>query len=365
MSWLRFFRRRYWDNERRLELESYLAAEIDDQIARGASLEDARRAAHRKLGNPTLIREEIYQMNTIGVLETLWQDVRYGFRLLRRNPTFAIVAILTLALGTGANTAIFQLVDAVRLRALPVDHPEQLAEVRIVKAPNGRTGSFLGPWPMLSYPLYLKIKEQQHVFADFMAWGGISVDLAQGGERRSAQALWVTGNFFSMLGIGAERGRVLGKQDEHAPVAMVNDLFWRNRAFHVGYADGTDRWIAKEGRLVSSNFNFLRIFAGDSGVIYGLTSSGDLYRFRHEGRSTGTNQWTDPQGMKIASNWNYLNGFSSGDGIIYAMTPDQRLLWFRDDGRDTNTINWASPDGKVVGVGWNVKTIFSGTALEP
>jgi len=140
------------------------------------------------------------------------------------------------------------------------------------------------------------------------------------------------------------------------------ELLWYR---HVGYADGTDRWIAKEGRLVSSHFNFLRIFAGDSGVIYGLTSSGDLYRFRHEGRSTGTNQWTDPQGMKIASNWNYLNGFSSGDGIIYAMTPDQRLLWFRDDGRETNTINWASPDGKVVGVGWNVKTIFSGTALEP
>ena len=63
-------------------------------------------------------------MNSLGFIETLWQDLRYGARLLRRNPTFAVVAILTLALGTGANTAIFQLVDAVRLRTLPVDHPE-------------------------------------------------------------------------------------------------------------------------------------------------------------------------------------------------------------------------------------------------
>lgn len=105
-------------------------------------------------------------MNSIGFIETLWQDLRYGARILRRTPTFAAVAILTLALGTGANTAIFQLVDAVRLRTLPVERPEQLAEVRIVKPPNGRPGSFMGRWPRLTYPLYLKINEQQQVFTD-------------------------------------------------------------------------------------------------------------------------------------------------------------------------------------------------------
>src|SRR5260221_161202 len=214
MSLRRFFRRRDWDEERARELESYLAEATDDNLAAGMTPDQARVAAHRKLGNATRIREEIYTMNSLGFLETLWQDLRYGARLLRRNPTFAAVAILTLALGTGANTAIFQLVDAVRLRALPVDHPEQLAEVRIVKAPNGRTGSFFGPWPTLTYPLYLKIREQQHVFTDFMAWGGMSVDLAQGGERRSAQALWVTGNFFSTLGVRAAAGRLLGPSDD-------------------------------------------------------------------------------------------------------------------------------------------------------
>ena len=85
--------------------------------------ERARRAAYRKLGNPTLVREDIYRMNTVRFLETFWQDLRYGARLLRLNPAFTIVALLSLSLGVGANTAIFQLIDAVRLRPLPVEIP--------------------------------------------------------------------------------------------------------------------------------------------------------------------------------------------------------------------------------------------------
>ena len=82
MSWTRFFLRRYWDEERARELEAYLQAETDENIARGMSQEEARYAAHRKLGNPTLIREEIYHMNSLGWLETLWQDLRFAARML-------------------------------------------------------------------------------------------------------------------------------------------------------------------------------------------------------------------------------------------------------------------------------------------
>ena len=130
MSWTRFFRRDEWDDERARELEAHLAIETDENVARGMSRAEARDAARRKLGNVTQIREEIYRMNTIGLLDTIWQDFRYGLRLLRLNPGFAAVAILSLALGVGANTAIFQLLNAVRLRALPVSHPEQLAAER-------------------------------------------------------------------------------------------------------------------------------------------------------------------------------------------------------------------------------------------
>ena len=192
--------------------------------------DQARTAAYRKLGNATLIREEIYTMNSLGWLETLWQDLRYGARLLRGNPTFAIVAVLTLALGTGANTAMFQLVDAIRLRTLPVDQPQQLAEVRIVQARNGRTGSFMGRYPMLSYPLYQKIRSEQQVFDDVAAWGTTTFDLAQGGEQRLTQAIWVSGNFFPLLGVRAAAGRLLSPSDDVkgcAGVAVLGHAFWQ------------------------------------------------------------------------------------------------------------------------------------------
>ena len=94
MRWSRFLRRSFWDEERSRELETHLEIEAEENIARGMSPEDARHAARRKLGNPVLIREEIYRMNSIGLLETFWQDLRYGARLLRRNRTFAVVAML-------------------------------------------------------------------------------------------------------------------------------------------------------------------------------------------------------------------------------------------------------------------------------
>ena len=230
MGFTRLFRRRYWDEERARELNSYLEEEIADNLARGKSADEARRAAYRKLGNPTRIREEIYTMNSFGFLESLWQDLHYGARLLRRNPTFAVVTVLTLALGTGANTAIFQLVDAVRLRPLPVDRPEQLAEVRIVQAPNGRTGTFIGRWPMLSYPLYLKLRAEQQAFSGLAAWGSTSFDLAQGGEQRAAEALWVSGNFFEVLGVRPAAGRLIAPSDDVrgcAGTAVLGHAFWQ------------------------------------------------------------------------------------------------------------------------------------------
>src|SRR5437762_4078033 len=129
MSWARFLRRRRWDEERARELEAHLDLETDDNVARGLPPEEARRAAERKLGEVLRIREEIYLMNTVGFLDRLGQDLRYGARGLRLNPGFALVAILSLALGVGANTAIFQILDALRLRTLPVSDPSRLVEV--------------------------------------------------------------------------------------------------------------------------------------------------------------------------------------------------------------------------------------------
>jgi len=94
MSWTRFFHRRRWDEERARELEAYLEAETAENIARGMSAEEARYAARRKLGNTTLIREEIYRMNSLGWVETIWQDLRYAIRMLTRNRGFTAVAVV-------------------------------------------------------------------------------------------------------------------------------------------------------------------------------------------------------------------------------------------------------------------------------
>jgi predicted permease len=193
--------------------------------------DEARRAAHRQLGNVTLIREEIYQMNTIGFLESAWQDLRYGARLLRRNPLFAIVAVLTLALGTGANTAIFQLVDAVRLRTLPVDRPERLVELRIDNRGKGRTGRFISRRAMFTNRLWERVRHEQQPFSSVMAWSSATFDLAGGGEVRRAEGLWVSGSFFETLGVRPALGRVIAPADDTRgcgqPGAVLGYGFWQ------------------------------------------------------------------------------------------------------------------------------------------
>src|SRR6516165_5053310 len=112
MSLSRFLRRAQSDRERSEEMESYLRIETDENIARGLPDNEARAAALRKLGNRTLIREEIYRMNTITFLDTLVGDMRYGLRILARSPMFTAAALLTLAIEIGANSAVFSVVNS-------------------------------------------------------------------------------------------------------------------------------------------------------------------------------------------------------------------------------------------------------------
>ncbi|HJZ76258.1 MAG TPA: ABC transporter permease [Vicinamibacterales bacterium] len=231
MSLTRFFRRNRWDDERARELESYLAIETDDNIARGMSPAAARDAARRKLGNATLVREEIYQMNSVTLVDNVWRDLKYGARLLRLNPTFALVAILSLALGIGANTAIFQLLDAVRIRTLPVKSPADLLEIRIADPVGGRTGQFSGRRPSLTNPLWEQIRDRQQVFSEAFAWSGVGFDLTTSGEARTAQGLWVSGDFFKGVGVPALIGRTLTSADDRsgcaAPPAVLGYGFWQ------------------------------------------------------------------------------------------------------------------------------------------
>jgi predicted permease len=202
MSWTRFFRRKHWDEERARELDAYLEAETDENIARGMLPEEARYAAHRKLGNTTRIREEIYHMNSLGWIETLGQDIRFALRMLRKNLGFTTVAVLSLALGIGANSTIFSIVDSELLRPWPVRDPARLAMITT-------GGPKESDYYFTSYPDYLDIRQQAGAFSDVVAYGN-RAGFISGGAQRAGQELTVevvSPNYFAALGVKALRGR--------------------------------------------------------------------------------------------------------------------------------------------------------------
>ena len=229
MSWRRFVKRRWWDEERAREIAAYLETETAGNIARGMQPAEAAAAAHRKFGNPALVREEIHRMNSLGWLESTWQDLRYGARVLRLSPGFALVAILSLALGIGANTAIFQLLDAVRLRSLPVQRPQELAEVKIV---GGNHGMGLNQqYGELTRPLWQEIRGHQQAFSGMFAWSVNQRYIGRGSEMRHFNQLLVSGGFFRVLGLRPWRGRLLLPEDEGAcptSAAVASYSYWQS-----------------------------------------------------------------------------------------------------------------------------------------
>src|SRR5215212_3819397 len=157
-------------------------------------------------------------------------DLRFGVRMLLKNPGFTAVAVLSLALGIGANTAIFQLVNAVRLKTLPVRDAQQLVNVGLTDMDAAR-GSKPSPYASVTNPIWEQIRDRQEAFSGVLAWGRSDFNLAQGGEVRWAKGLWVSGDFFNVLGVRAELGRVFTASDDQrgcaAPAAVISNSFWQ------------------------------------------------------------------------------------------------------------------------------------------
>lgn len=164
-------------------------------------------------------------------MTAFWQDLRYGFRLLRFSPGFTLVAIMTLALGVGANTAIFQLIDAIRLRTIPVKNPKELATIRIADR-NWGSGSFSGAYAQLTFPLWEQIRKRQEGFSAISAWGEEQFNLATGGEVHYAHGIWVSGEFFDVLGVHPYLGRVISVSDDRpgcgAGGVVISYAFWQH-----------------------------------------------------------------------------------------------------------------------------------------
>ena len=180
-------------------------------------------------------------------MTALLQDLRYALRMLRNNPGFTTVAVLTLALGIGANTAIFQLLDSIRLTTLPLKEPNQLAQVRIIQ-PHGRTGNFTSSHPDLTYPQWEQIRTLQQGFSGMFAWSESRFNIAPSGETHYVEGLYVSGDFFRVLGVEPILGRLLTVEDDQrgcgSPGVVLSEAFWKRE--YGGEASAIGRKILIE-----------------------------------------------------------------------------------------------------------------------
>lgn len=232
MSWRRFFRRRKWDEERGRELASYLEMETEENVARGMTRDEARRAAHIKMGNASRIREEIYEMNSIRFLEALWHDLRFAIRSLNKDRRFSLLAILALALGIGSATVIFSAIYGVIINTFGYEHPDQIVSFAIHPASQsgveGREG--------MSLPEFLDYREQNHVLQDmtggFGGFGGAPVLYNTGNGTTEFSAWYTTANLFEFMGTPPLIGRWATPEDTKTgatPVFMMTYKLWHTQ----------------------------------------------------------------------------------------------------------------------------------------
>jgi predicted permease len=260
MSLRRYLHRREWDEERARELEAHLAIEIDDNLARGMTPQEARRQAYLKLGNPTAIREEIWKMNSLVSLEDLGRDIRYAFRQLVQNPGFAVTAIVTLALGIGVNTAIFSMVNGLVFSSLHVEQESRVREIGFRQKAQS--------WqPSLSVAEYQQLSDAtkgvfSSVFASEVGLDGVSME---GSKPDRAFTQYVTGNYFEGLGVRPVLGRFFAPSEGLTPGAdpyvVLSYAYWKQH--FAADANIVGRKIALDGQpmtvigVVPQNFRGL------------------------------------------------------------------------------------------------------------
>jgi putative ABC transport system permease protein len=223
MNWLTQLLRRLNYLARRKQMDADLAEEMRLHVEMRAAEVGDPAAARKQFGNETRLREKSRDAWGWSWLDSVGQDLRYGWRNLMSARGFTITAVLSLALGIGANTAIFSIVNALMLRSLPVPDPHRLVGINV------------GGNDHLTVPLWEAIRDHQNSFSGAFAYSSSRFDLAQEGEKRIVNGLWVSGNFFNVLGVTPERGRVFNREDDlhgvgkNGPVAVISHAFWQNQ----------------------------------------------------------------------------------------------------------------------------------------
>ena len=208
------------------ELRSFQEAAVEEKMRRGMSREAALRAARSEAGSDESVRQKVWAAGWESAADSLWQDLRYAVRILGKSPGFTAVAVLTLALGIGANAAIFSVVNAVLIRPLPYASPGQLVDVSEANPQAGLSGGGV------SYPAFLELRDHSRVFTSVAGLAGHALTLTGRGEPADVSTLAVTPEFFSLFGAKPLLGRALSPEDGQrgaAPVAVLSEQLWRNR----------------------------------------------------------------------------------------------------------------------------------------
>ena len=241
------------------ELRAYLEASVEDKVRAGMNPGDASRVARVEIGSLEAVKDHVRAVGWETRLEAMWRDVRYAARTLRKSPAFTVAAVLTLGLGIGANTAIFSAVNAIMLRRLPVERPDELVSLAAV-FPNGVE-------PVLSYAAYRRIATDGAHLIDALAASTVRRDaVALDGPPEPVDVMWVSGNYFTTLGIAAAIGRTVLPSDDPFPpgdpVAVLSDAYWARRF-------GRDPTVIGRGfRLRGATFNIIGVaprgFSGES-----------------------------------------------------------------------------------------------------
>src|SRR6266850_141164 len=227
LNWFRL-RRLAGDLDR--ELQYHIDRRVTDLIHSGLPEPEARRRVALELGGATQLREEVRDIWLNRWLRDFVQDLRFSARSILRSPSFTAAAVLTLALGIGATTALYSLIDQIVLRALPVDHPERL----VLFDWNGeQLAETFGSDSLMSYPICRDLQQQKQFFDGVFCRAATTVNFSTGGEPLLTPAELVSGTYFSVLGVSPALGRLLLIDDDQvpgsSPVVVLSYDFWQNQ----------------------------------------------------------------------------------------------------------------------------------------
>ena len=279
LAWLnRFgglFRNEQQNREFAAEIESHLQMNIDDNLRSGMNTAEARRQALIKLGGMQQTKESYQQRSSLPFLETLWSDLGFGARMLRKHPGFTTVAILTLALGIGGNTAIFSIVNAVLLNPLPFANPNELVSLSESK-PNFDQGS-------ISYPNFLDWQKDNRTFSSMALARPYAFSLTGRGEAEQVNAEFISGDLFPMLGVNPILGRTFTQAEEQqgaGPVALISEGLWQRKF------DSAPDILGKVITLDGRDFTIVGVIPANFRLHIPSFSEQDVY--------APIRQWTNP-----------------------------------------------------------------------